>query len=265
MAGGVIYLDVDDEITSAAARIRDVEGRRVGGRAAVRLAGGDVAHQLPAAGPRRADPREAPLDRRRRRGDAGAGGVGRPAGLRLGRRSTRTRSGRAPMPRRRAPRRPQRPPRPRERPRRLRRGRGGRGCSPGRRHGPDADRRPPAPAPDVPVQQTARRHGGGRACRGGSRAPDDIRAHPAPDGRCRRHVRPRRSPQGPRSAPARREPPWRDPRVQDEPVRGGPVTRGSTRTRRRGPRWRSRSRRSRWRCSSAGSAPTCSCRRPRSP
>ena len=29
MAGGVIYLDIDDEITSAAARIRTVEGRRV--------------------------------------------------------------------------------------------------------------------------------------------------------------------------------------------------------------------------------------------
>ena len=29
MAGGVIYLDTDDEITSAAARIRAVEGRRV--------------------------------------------------------------------------------------------------------------------------------------------------------------------------------------------------------------------------------------------
>lgn len=28
MAGGVIYLDIDDEITSAAARIRDVDGRR---------------------------------------------------------------------------------------------------------------------------------------------------------------------------------------------------------------------------------------------
>ena len=30
MAGGIIYLDIDDEITSAAARIRAVEGRRVG-------------------------------------------------------------------------------------------------------------------------------------------------------------------------------------------------------------------------------------------
>ena len=29
MPGGVIYLDIDDEITSAAARIRTVEGRRV--------------------------------------------------------------------------------------------------------------------------------------------------------------------------------------------------------------------------------------------
>jgi hypothetical protein len=28
VAGGVIYLDIDDEITSAAARIRTVEGRR---------------------------------------------------------------------------------------------------------------------------------------------------------------------------------------------------------------------------------------------
>ena len=28
MAGGVIYLDIDDEITSAAARIRAVDGRR---------------------------------------------------------------------------------------------------------------------------------------------------------------------------------------------------------------------------------------------
>ena len=29
MAGGILYLDVDDEITSAAARIRSAEGRRV--------------------------------------------------------------------------------------------------------------------------------------------------------------------------------------------------------------------------------------------
>jgi hypothetical protein len=29
MAGGILYLDVDDEITSAAARIRGAEGRRV--------------------------------------------------------------------------------------------------------------------------------------------------------------------------------------------------------------------------------------------
>ena len=29
MAGGIVYLDVDDEITSAASRIREAEGRRV--------------------------------------------------------------------------------------------------------------------------------------------------------------------------------------------------------------------------------------------
>src|SRR3990172_9065690 len=29
MAGGIVYLDIDDEITSAASRVREVAGRRV--------------------------------------------------------------------------------------------------------------------------------------------------------------------------------------------------------------------------------------------
>ena len=56
MAGRIIYLEVDDEITSAAARIRDADGAAHRGRAAVRLAGRDVADQLPAAVARCADP-----------------------------------------------------------------------------------------------------------------------------------------------------------------------------------------------------------------
>ena len=49
MADGILYLDVDDEITSAAARIRRRRGDAGRARAAVRLAGRDVADQLPAA------------------------------------------------------------------------------------------------------------------------------------------------------------------------------------------------------------------------
>ena len=48
----IVYLDADDEITSAAARIRAAADTRVGARAAVRVAGRDVADQLPAARPR---------------------------------------------------------------------------------------------------------------------------------------------------------------------------------------------------------------------
>ena len=86
MAGRIIYLEVDDEITSAAARIRTAEADAARGRPAVRLARRDLADQLPAAVARRADPREAPVDRGRGSGDPGAGRVGRAAGLRLGRR-----------------------------------------------------------------------------------------------------------------------------------------------------------------------------------
>ena len=86
MAGRIIYLEVDDEITSAAARIRTAEADAARGRPAVRLARRDLADQLPAAVARCADPREAAVDRGRGSGDAGAGRVGRPAGLRLGRR-----------------------------------------------------------------------------------------------------------------------------------------------------------------------------------
>ena len=86
MAGGIVYLDVDDEITSAAARIRARRGRPRRARPAVRLARRDVADQLPAAVARRDAQREAAVDRRRRRRHAGAGGVGRAAGLRVGRR-----------------------------------------------------------------------------------------------------------------------------------------------------------------------------------
>ena len=77
MAGRIIYLEVDDEITSAAARIRGVRRGADRGRPAVRLAGRHVADQLPAAGARCADPRQAAVDRGRRSGDAGARGVGR--------------------------------------------------------------------------------------------------------------------------------------------------------------------------------------------
>ena len=48
MAGGIIYLDVDDEITSAASRIRTVEGSRGRGRAAARIARRHLTDQLPA-------------------------------------------------------------------------------------------------------------------------------------------------------------------------------------------------------------------------
>ena len=98
MADGVIYLDVDDEITSAAARIRAVEGSRVavvlpyGSRVATsrinfRLLSRDaLTHE------------QAAVDHRGRPGDAGARRVGRPAGLRLGR-GVRGRSDEAPRPR----------------------------------------------------------------------------------------------------------------------------------------------------------------------
>ena len=93
VAGGIIYLDIDDEITSAAARIRAAEGRRVARRPAVRLARRDVAHQLPAPLPRRPDPREAALDHRGRRRDPGPRRVGRAAGVRLRRRVRGVRGG----------------------------------------------------------------------------------------------------------------------------------------------------------------------------
>ena len=68
----------------AAAGIRRAEAAARRGRAAVRLTGGHLAHQLPAAGARRPDPREAPC---RVAGDAGAGAgrVGRAAGVQHGR------------------------------------------------------------------------------------------------------------------------------------------------------------------------------------
>ncbi len=86
MADGVIYLDIDDEITSAAARIRAVEGRRV---AVVlpygsRVATSRINFRLLA--------RDALTHEKRlsivagRRGDAGPRRLGRAAGLRHGRR-----------------------------------------------------------------------------------------------------------------------------------------------------------------------------------
>ena len=85
VAGRVIYLDVDDEITSAAARIRAAEGTRV---AVVlphgsRVATSRINFRLLARDAH--DERQAPVDRGRRRGHAGAGGVGRVADLRDGR------------------------------------------------------------------------------------------------------------------------------------------------------------------------------------
>ena len=68
------------------------------GRAAVRLAGGHLAHQLPAAGARRADPREAAVDRRRRCRDAGPRGVGRAARVQQRRRVRGLGGGHGPRP-----------------------------------------------------------------------------------------------------------------------------------------------------------------------
>ena len=65
MASGIVYLDVDDEITSAAARIRGSEATKVALVAAVRLADRDVADQLPAAVARGARQQAAAVDRRR--------------------------------------------------------------------------------------------------------------------------------------------------------------------------------------------------------
>ena len=48
----IVYLDAEDEITTAATRIRQAAETRVAHRRPVRLAGRHVAHQLPAAGPR---------------------------------------------------------------------------------------------------------------------------------------------------------------------------------------------------------------------
>ena len=49
MAAGIVYLDVDDEITSAAQRIRSVAGDAGRARRPVRLADRDLADELPAA------------------------------------------------------------------------------------------------------------------------------------------------------------------------------------------------------------------------
>ena len=82
MAAGIVYLDVDDEITSAAQRIRSSTATRValvvpyGSRIATsrmnfRLLSREAIVEQPPA-----------VDRLRRCGVAGARGLGRPAGLR---------------------------------------------------------------------------------------------------------------------------------------------------------------------------------------
>ena len=86
VAGRVIYLDIDDEITSAAARIRAAEGSRV---AVVlpygsRVATSRINFRLLARDAH--DQRQATLHRRRRWGDTGPGRFGRAADLRDGRR-----------------------------------------------------------------------------------------------------------------------------------------------------------------------------------
>ena len=82
----ILYLDIDDEITTAAARIRgsvDPEGRA---RRAAGLSDRDVADELPTPRPRGARAESGPVDRGRRPGREGDRRFGRPAGLRLRRR-----------------------------------------------------------------------------------------------------------------------------------------------------------------------------------
>ena len=94
--------------------------------------------------------------------------------------------------------------------------------------GPRSSRRRPIAGPGRARPADPRRHGGGRAGRRRGRDPHDRRAQPAIDGAGGRDIDPRRGPWdidprwGGRS-------PFGDPRVQDGPVRGGPVTRGSAR------------------------------------
>ena len=216
MAGGVIYLDVDDEITSAAARIRTVEGRRValvlphGSRVATSrinfrlLARDALTHE------------KRLVDRRDRRGDAGARGLGRPAGLRLRRgvRDVAWQPTASPTPPARLP----------EGAGLARRGRG----RPGRRGGssPPLPRWPgetarsqvaPAPAdadPRPARPADARRHGGGRARRRRRGDPGDGGAPATTAGRAGdagRAVDPRRDgrdldPRRVRTAGAARDP-----------------------------------------------------------
>ena len=99
MASRLIYLEVDDEITSAAATDPWFGSGTTRGRPPVWLAGRHVADQLPAVVTRRDGTRQAAVDRVGRFGDARAGGVGRTAGLRVrrgvrgGRRGRRRRGG----------------------------------------------------------------------------------------------------------------------------------------------------------------------------
>ncbi len=78
----IYYIDVDDEIASAAARIRDARRHAHRPGDVGRLAPGDVADQFPAARPRGAPSGPAPGDHRRRRDGAIPGSDGRSAGLR---------------------------------------------------------------------------------------------------------------------------------------------------------------------------------------
>ena len=223
------------------------------GRAAVRLAGRDVADQLPAAGARGADPRQAAVDRGRRSGDAGARGVGRAAGLRLGRRVRvgdwpgRTTTGRG-------------------RRRRLpvvaaTRGRGG-AASRAQSRGEPRDAGEPASRERQPTaaglgrDARARRPGRGR----GRAAP---LATPSPVRPATRSARPSTSTP---DAPATRAPAPPTAAAAGTPT--GPLAGADRPARRRaavsGRRGSSVARSSPWRCSSAASAPTCSCRRRRS-
>ena len=211
VAGGIIYLDIDDEITSAAARIRAAEGRRVGGRAAVRLARRDVADQLPAAGARRADPREAAVDRGGRRGDPGARRVRRAAGVRLRRRIRGVRGGAATAARRRRDRDRARRPRawPARRPASRRRPRRSAGASRGRRRRPS---RRPSTRWRPPSWPRPRRPSGRRVHPAPRQPPSQSpRASPPAAGERRR----RRGPEGPAAPPGRAHPGGRGPLDDD--------------------------------------------------
>ena len=130
----IVYLDADDEITSAATRIRQADDTRVALVHPVRVPRGDVADQLQAARPRGHGQRPAAGHRRARRVGPGARRVGRAPGVRLGGR-VRGRAGRAAG---------------------RRRGRGDRWPPPDSRAPPPPDSRAPRPAPRTAARRRRR-------------------------------------------------------------------------------------------------------------